>query len=97
VSSLPFPIRSRDLPALVPAIAAAAARAEAWVVVVQRRERDRPGRSGDCLMPYTRAQYRVEAAEEWAAVWADATRVAALQPPQPVLIELAPHCRLPDA
>lgn len=97
MSSPASPIHSTDLPALVPAIAAAFARAEAWVVVVQRRPVDRPGRTGDCLVPYTRAQYRVEAAEEWPAVWADATRVAALQPPQPVLIELAPHCRLPAA
>lgn len=92
MSSASFPISSLELPQLVPAVAAAAQRAEAWVVVVRRRVADRPGRSGDCLVPYTRAQYRVESDDDWPAVLADARRVSALQPPQPVLIELAPDC-----
>lgn len=88
------PLSAQQLPAWVPAVAAAAVGGQPWVLVVRRRSVDLPGRSGDCLAPYTRAQYRVEAEEDWPAVWADARRVAALHPPQPVLIELAPDCCL---
>ena len=54
-----------------------------------------PGLAGLCVAPFTRAQYRVESAEEWSAVLDDAGRVARMAPAGPVLIEVAPELALP--
>lgn len=80
------------LPALAAEVAHAHCAHTALLVLAVRDNADlRPGLAGICLVPFTRAQYRVDSAEEWAAVLDDARRVSRLSPAGPVLIEVAPE------
>ncbi len=85
-----------DLPALAVEVAAADDSRRALLVLAVRDATARlPGLAGLCIAPFTRAQYRVESADEWPAVLDDARRVARMEPPGPVLIEVAPELSLP--
>jgi hypothetical protein len=86
------------LPALAVEVAAADNSCTALLVLAVRDAPARlPGLAGLCVAPFTRAQYRVESAEEWSAVLDDAGRVARMAPAGPVLIEVAPELALPPA